>query len=99
MGQIYRDQTALKIILDTELDLSSVSVARIKYIKPQRQEGFWVADIESPATAGLISFTMTIGDSEVDQSGSWTFWAYLIFGDGSEAPGEAFVEKLFIEGK
>lgn len=96
MGKIYYKQTALTITLDTNLDLTNASSAKIKYRKPNGKIGEWTAVIDSPATTGTISYAVQVGD--LDMIGDWRFWSYLTFSDGTIAQGESVVQRVYAEG-
>lgn len=98
MGKVYRLQTALKFILNTYVDFNtySTSAVYVKYKKPSGATGQWTGAVES-ASEGKISYTVT--SSVIDESGTWTFWAYVEFADGRTAPGEPFNVKFYVEGK
>jgi len=95
MGKIYVDQTALKIDLDTGIDLTiGVDNVYIKYIKPDDPTILqWDATVED-----TTHVTKILSGGEIDVAGEWTFWTYADFTDGSEAPGEPVHEVVYVEG-
>ena len=96
MGKIYVDQTALKIDLDTGIDLTAgVDSVYIRYQKPNTTETLeWTASIENESHVVKI-----LNGGEIDAPGEWTFWAYVIFTDTTEAPGEPAVVVVHVEGE
>ena len=58
MGKIYVGQTALKFIVDTGVDITTVTAQLIKYIKPGGIAGMWFAVRDTPYIDGLISYTV-----------------------------------------
>lgn len=94
MGKIYKDQTALKIDLDTGIDLTTgVDLVYIKYEKPDGSSDVWAGSVEN-----TTHITKILSGGEIDAIGDWTFWAYVEFTDGSEAPGEPSIVPVFTEG-
>jgi hypothetical protein len=91
MGRIFKGQTALRITLKTFCDLEDVTEALIKYKKPDGSVGELPAAVGD--TAGGVIFHEVI-EGELDASGWWVFWAFITFGDGRTAAGEA--AKVFI---
>lgn len=95
MGKIYVDQTALKIDLDTGIDLTiGVDSVYIKYVKPSTEVAAqWAGSIED-----TTHVTKILSGGEIDEPGDWKFWAYVNFNDGTEAPGEPVIVRVYQEG-
>jgi len=81
---IYTTQSSLRIQLNTEVDLTGISSAAIKYRKPDNTESQFTATVLD-AAAGIIYYDLV--SAELDQVGKWYFWAYITFGDARVAPG------------
>jgi hypothetical protein len=96
MGKIYRGQSSLRITAKTFTDLSDVSNCLIKYRKPDGSTGSFAA-VVSAAEAGVVFHECLSG--ELDVSGWWSFWAFIEFGDGRSACGEAVKVFIWDEGK
>ena len=96
MGKIYVNQTALKIDLDTGIDLTTgVDVVYIKYKEPDSDTiSEWVGAVENTTH---ITYVLSAG--EIDLIGDWTFWSYVDFTDGSKAPGEPSIVTVYTEGR
>jgi hypothetical protein len=94
MGRIYAGQSALRISLKTFTDLEGVEGAVIKYRKPDGSSGELAAGV-GDAGKGVIFHECIEG--EVDMAGWWVFWAFITFGDGRTAAGEA--AKVFVGGE
>ena len=96
MGKIYKGQSALRITVNTFVDLENIISAVIKYRKPDGNQGAFSAGIADSAK-GIIFHEVLEG--ELNITGWWTFWAFVTFADGRMAAGEA--EKVYIwdEGK
>jgi hypothetical protein len=95
MSKIYVDQTALKIDLDTGINLDTgVDFVYIKYQKPGSETVLqWAGGVEN-----TTHITKILNGGEIDTKGDWTFWAYVEFTDGSEAPGEPSIVAVHTEG-
>jgi hypothetical protein len=91
MSRIFKGQSALRIILKTFTDLEGVVSAVIKCRKPDGSAGEFAAGV-GDAAKGVIFHECVEG--ELDMAGWWVFWAFITFGDGRVAAGEA--AKVFI---
>lgn len=94
MGKIYAGQD-VKVRLTVGQDITGASVKKIKYRKPGGTEGSWNATVED-AENGIIYYD--VQDEDIDESGVWTFWAYITFADGRSAPGESITRNFYREG-
>lgn len=63
----------IKIILKTGIDLSGFSDLRIRYRKPDGTTGEWAAEV-SLENSTYMEYTTS--QSDLDQSGKWTFQAF-----------------------
>ena len=77
MSKIYVNQTSLKIRLTTGVDISSAITKQIRYVKPDGTTGNLTATEES-AEEGIIYYICTSDDEWLNQSGEWSFYAYII---------------------
>lgn len=84
---IFQSQGYLTLKLDTNIDISTASVTRILYKKPDGTGGYWEADSVENNT--ILVYDMT--DADLDQPGVWTFQAFVTI-DGRNAYGE-YVQK------
>ena len=91
MGKIFRAQSALRINVKTFCNLEGIVSAFIRYQKPDGKRGEFYAAVVDTAE-GVISHECIEG--EIDVSGWWVFWAFVIFDDGRTAAGEA--AKVFV---
>jgi hypothetical protein len=91
MARIFKGQSALRITLKTFTDLEGIISAVIKYRKPDGSTGELSAGLGD--TAKGVIFHECI-EHEIDLAGWWTFWAFIIFGDGRTAAGET--AKVFV---
>jgi len=96
MGKIFLRQTALRITLKTFCDLEGIILAVIKYRKPNGSTGQFAAAV-GDEVKGVIFHEVIEG--EIDVSGWWAFWAFVTFGDGRTAAGEAARVYIWNEGK
>lgn len=81
---IYKDQTAVRLILDTELDLEAEGYASsvIGYEKPDGTVSSWVGSLLTPPGNDgkiFVDFNNTI---KFDAVGTWKVWAEITYGDG-----------------
>ena len=95
MGKIYIGQTALRIQLTTNIDISSAETY-IKYQKPDGTKDQWDALILDP-DRGIIYHDVSL-PTELDQEGDWIFWAYVVFSNGKVAAGEPVTIYVYPEG-
>jgi hypothetical protein len=91
MGRIFKGQSALRITVKTFTDLEGIISAVIKYRKPNGSSGEFNAGV-GDVGKGVIFHECIEG--EIDMAGWWVFWAYITFGDGRTAAGEA--AKVFV---
>lgn len=98
MGKVFIGQTGVKFILDTETDITAAKTRTIKYTKPDGTSGTWTAFEEGDPLDGNISYTITL-ITELDVSGRWIFWAYIVHSDDTVSYGEAEGYTIYAEGK
>ena len=84
MNSIFKGQSALRITVKTFSDLEGISLAVIKYRKPDGVCGEFSAAVAD--TAKGIIFHECI-EHEIDMAGWWVFWAFITFADGRTAAG------------
>ena len=90
MGKIYKNQSALRIQLTCDQSISGASAKRIHYQKPSGAEGYWNAEVADVST-GAIYYDV-VDTSILDEIGTWKFWAFVIFSDDREAPGDVVTQ-------
>jgi hypothetical protein len=95
VNRVYCGQSALRIILKTFTDLEGIISALIKYRKPDGVTGEFAAGVGDTAK-GVIFHECSEG--ELDMAGWWVFWAFITFGDGRTAAGEAAKVYVWKEG-
>jgi hypothetical protein len=91
MSRIFKGQSSLRITVKTFIDLEGIISAVIKCHKPDGSAGEFAAGVGD--TAKGVIFHECI-EGEIDLAGWWVFWAFITFGDGRTAAGEA--AKVFI---
>jgi len=94
--KIFKGQTALRIVVKTFCNLEGIENAVIRYRKPNGKKGELSAAV-SNAENGVITHECIEG--EIDVSGWWAFWAFITFGDGRTAAGEAAKVYVWLEGR
>ena len=87
MSKIFVDQTYLRIILTTNVDITSARTTEIHYKKPDGTIGQLTALVQDPVD-GVIYYDLDSDDTLLDTRGPWKFWAYVVFSDGRIARGE-----------
>jgi len=92
-GKIYVNQSNLKLTLQTGVVLTGAPTVRIGYKKPDETIDYWEAII-----SGTEDLYYEFLDAELDAPGTWAFWAYVIFADGRNAPGEPVFVKVYEQG-
>lgn len=96
MSKIFVGQSNLRIQVTTGVDITGALSLKIKYRKPNNIEAEWTAT-EHTASTGIIYYDLT-ATTDLDVAGVWTFWAYIMFSDGSVAPGDSFEQLISAEG-
>jgi len=97
VGKVYKNQTALAIRRRTEVDLTYITAVYLKYIKPDGTTGQWTGTVYN-ASRGIVEYTI-VSANDLDQSGTWTIWAYVTFANGNSAPGEPTKLEVYDEGQ
>lgn len=96
MGKIFVGQTALKITLKCHCNITHAVSTKIRYKKPGNPEvEEWDAEVED-AINGEIYYHVQDGD--IDTSGNWKLWAYIIFSNNTVAAGETVYLNIYTEG-
>ena len=95
MWRIFKGQSALRITLETFIDLEGIENAVIRYRKPSGASGEFTAAVGDPVK-GVIFHECIEGD--IDVSGWWAFWAFVTFADGRTAAGQAPKVYIWKEG-
>ena len=93
MSKIFKLQGALRLQLNTGVVLTTATDLKIKYTKPSGTSSSWTGTI-----SGTMSIYKDMVGTELDESGEWTFWAYVTFSDGRKAAGEAVRIMVYDEG-
>ena len=96
MNKVYKGQTELKLRVDVGVDIQGATSTLIKYKKPDGSTGSFAASIED-AFEGIIFYDV-LSSNDLDVVGKWTFWAYIVFLNGNEAPGCPYTLEVFEEG-
>ena len=91
MRKIFKGQSALRITLETFVDLEGIENVVIRYRKPNGRNGEFAAAV-ADAAKGIIFYECIEGD--IDVSGWWSFWAFVTFADGRTAAGQT--AKVFV---
>lgn len=84
---LFKDQALLKIKLDTGYDLSTATVKKILYKKPDGTKGNWTAN----HVGTELEYQVEAGD--IDQTGDWILQSYI---EVSGLPGFGELVKMTI---
>ena len=93
--KIYVNQSNLRYELDSKVILTEALETLIKYRKPDGTEGSWEASIIALEPTVLY---YEFAGGELNVSGEWTLWGYVVFADNRNAPGNSVKEKVYKEG-
>ena len=101
MSLIFKDQTALKLILKTNIDFNTyaVNIAKIKYIDPKKtEEEFNASVLIGSESEGKIyvDFSSSI---KFAIAGKYILWADIIFTDTRQAQGQSVALIVYQSGK
>jgi hypothetical protein len=100
-NHVYVGQSAVKLTLITSIDFNTYTVTsqKIKYKKPDGEEGEWTA-IQSPGDEETGNIYVDFNDTTInfDLAGKWYIWAYLEFADGRKASGNPYPYYVKAEG-
>ena len=95
MGRIFKAQSALRLVIKTFCNLEGIIAAYIRYQKPDGKRGEFQAGV-SDAENGVIQYECIEGD--IDVSGWWSIWAFIVFEDGRSAAGQPAKVYVWREG-
>lgn len=95
MGKVYKNQSFLNLTLNLGVDLTGAQVTQIKYQKPSGSTGSYNAEV-TDETAGKIKYKFLSGD--LNESGQWAFWGYIVFSSGDTAAGEPAFVNVYDQG-
>jgi hypothetical protein len=96
MSKIFVNQTKLTIHINVMEDISDVTTAKIRYIKPDRTRGEFTATIP-PDTTGIVQYVVQ-NPTDLDQPGPWKLWAFLTYADGKTIPSDPVTIEVHPEG-
>jgi hypothetical protein len=74
MAHAYINTGLITVELDTGLDLSSATVSKILYKKPDGKRGEWTATVDEKM------LTYEPSNTDINQAGTWQFQAYVEIG-------------------
>lgn len=100
---LFAHQTKLRIVVETGRPLLNSATTRIKFRKPSGKEGFWEASILDIAKGSILydvvpSIMAEPKKYDLDEVGTWTFWAWAKFVDGRAIPGDPVAVVVYAEG-
>ena len=97
MKHIYKNQSALRITMNTKIDLKGITKCEIRYQKPDGATGAFNAGIIDESQ-GIICHDV-VSSSEIDVCGKWVLWAAISFTDGRCATGRSVALYVYEEGR
>ena len=85
MANFVKDQTAGRLIVDTNIDFSvyTSSTPLIKYTKPDGTTGSWDATVLSGSEADGKIYVDFTDDINFDAGGFWVLWPHVTLSDDS----------------
>ena len=98
--RIYKNQTAVRLVLDTDVDLSiyglATSGAKVGYKKPDGTTGQWQGAVLSDVDGTIyLDFSPSV---KFDVVGDWSLWAELTFADNRTGFGKVKVYQVIEKG-
>jgi len=97
MAKIYVNQSALRLQLNTTIDLTLATSIRLKYLKPSSTVAVSVVAGVLDAVKGIVIYDFHEG--ELNEAGNWTFWVDVTFSDGRNAPSIPVKIRVWPEGQ
>ena len=99
MSSIYKNQTKLKIVLQTDDRITAVTgcLATIETKNPNTERSFFPAEIIN-FEKGIIQYVVT-SPNDFGVTGTWTIWAKIIDGNGLVSIGEPSIIQVKSEGR
>ena len=85
-GKTYVGDMGTIIKLRTKVDLTDAQAMAIRVKVPGNGEKQWPAEVDGPASGGVLQYTITSGDLSV--AGEYKVAALVSFTDGSRYTGE-----------
>jgi hypothetical protein len=98
MAKVYKNQSSLRLVLDTGINLTTATTLEIKYIKPDYTTGTLIGTLTG-TTSMYYDYTNTLGVSELNVSGLWRFWTRVVFSDNRIGIGEPVELMVYTEGE
>ena len=98
MGKIFVNQSNLKLTLQTGVTLTGALTKQIGYKKPDVDGIAGIIDYWDATIDGTEDLFYEFINTELDVAGTWAFWAYVVFADGRNAPGEPIQIKVYEQG-
>jgi len=94
MNSVFINQTWLKIVLTSGVNITGATGHDIYYRTPAGAVGHWPANVEDEAS-GILSYTLPAGTSPLLTKGKWKFWNWVEMPDGRIARGETYEVEIF----
>jgi hypothetical protein len=97
MGKVFVGRTNLKLVLETNVDITEATTKQIKYQKPNSTEVLSLeATVEGVPSEGNISYDFKVADTTIlDTEGTWKFWVHVVFSDGRLVRGKTTILQIY----
>lgn len=73
VGAVFVGDIGTRLMLDCGQDVSSSTVRKIRYLKPDGTSDYWNAQLDN----GLEAIYYDFVEDDIDLSGTWKFQSYL----------------------
>ena len=98
MGKVFKNQTALRFSVKTEVDLTGALNLDLDYVKPSGETGHFNCSIlNATAEADGDMYYDVTATGDINESGQWRFRTDVTFSDARQAYGETFILPIFDE--
>jgi hypothetical protein len=96
MSYIHQYQDALIITANVGQNISTAESVKIAYEKPDETLGVWDAVVYN---SNYVRKVMEVGADELDQVGTWKFWAEITYSNGSKVYGTPYSVYVYARGQ
>lgn len=96
MSYIHQYQDALMITANVGQNVTTATSVHIGYEKPDETVGKWEAVVYN---SNYVRKVMEVGGEELDQVGTWKFWAEITYSNGSKVYGRPYEVHIYARGQ
>ena len=98
MAKIYKNQSRIRIILDSTVDISTATTRTIKYMRPDKTTGSVTGTLTGTTS---VYYDITKSTPPANEflylSGEWRFWVFITFSDARIGIGEPAIVQVYDE--